>query len=36
MNVSVVRLALKVVFQENGRLPEPLDFSVQVGHGQDL
>ena len=36
MNASVVRLTLKVVFQQNERLPEPLDFSVQVGHGQDL
>jgi hypothetical protein len=31
-----MRLTLNVVFQQNGRLPEPLDFSVQVGREQDL
>ena len=36
MNASLVRLTLKVVFQQNGRLPESLNFSFHVGYGQDL
>jgi hypothetical protein len=36
MKTSVVHVTLSDVFQRNGRLLEPLDSSIQVGHGQNL